>query len=75
MDWGSRVSRLVLAKYDDLPKKGKPQGTESTVLAAFLFSFLEEDEEEEGMHISTGNKWFKNKVMKPGILWPLEEVP
>jgi hypothetical protein len=34
--WPSRVAKLVEAKYEALPKQGKPQGLETTVLAAFL---------------------------------------
>lgn len=51
--WGRKMAELVEAKYEALPKQGKPQGRERTVLAGFV---LKEGEEGSVVALGTGTK-------------------
>ncbi|XP_044966454.1 tRNA-specific adenosine deaminase TAD1-like [Hordeum vulgare subsp. vulgare] len=56
VQWAEAASSSALRQYHALPKKGKPQGRASTVLAAFLLSSPENPLNPTVLSLTTGTK-------------------
>ncbi|KAK3141291.1 hypothetical protein QOZ80_4BG0331940 [Eleusine coracana subsp. coracana] len=54
--WAEAVSAAALGHYRSLPKKGKPQGRESTVLAAFFLTSAQDPSRPSVLSMGTGTK-------------------
>ncbi|XP_044968996.1 double-stranded RNA-specific editase 1-like [Hordeum vulgare subsp. vulgare] len=65
VQWAEAASSTALRRYRALPKKGKPQGRESTVLAAFLLSSPENPLNPTVLSLATGTKCLGAARLRP----------